>query len=103
MQIRVSKSKAIQRLCDHKDAIESLRSLDVSSREFKKWRADLFGLLKYVFGEGSREMSQFRSISFSSPGVRHRRQKLRKAYQCGLANSEALIDSLIGQVEDFFG
>lgn len=102
MQIKVSKSKAIESLSAHRDAVEGLRSANAESPEFLKWRTDLIGLLRYMFGEKSSEYSTLRSISFSPPGVHPRRPKLRKAYQSGLANSEALIESLIGQVEDYW-
>ncbi len=102
MQIKVSKSTALERLSALRDAIEGLRGLDVGSPEFMKWYEDAKGAFKYVFDGRPEEFRDFGRIQFSSPGSRRRLPKVRKAYSEGLDRSSALIASKIDQIVAFW-
>lgn len=106
MHVKVSKSKAIERLSALRDAIEGLRDLDADSPEFMKWSNDVIGALKYVFSAESDEMSSWLEIEFESPIAEQdpavSRQKDHEAYQRGLDKALALTSSLIDQINDYW-
>ena len=106
MQVKVSKSKAIERLSALRDAVERLRSADAKSPEFLKWHNDVVGALKNVFPAEPDVMSSWSRIQFEpSMAVQdpaESRQMAHKAYQHGLNKALALIASQIDQVSAFW-
>ena len=106
MQVKVSKSKAIERLSARRDAGDGLRGLDADSPEFLKWYEDVKGAFKYVFGQESDEMESLLVIEFRSHFAASidevNRRLARDAYMSGLTESYALIASLIDQIEDYW-
>ena len=111
MQVKVSKSKAIERLSALRDAIEGLRGLDVGSPEFMKWYEDAKGAFKYVFGQESDEMKSLLGIWHTpmvhnmgtSEGARLENERNRRdAFQKGLGKYAALIASQIDQIAIFW-
>lgn len=98
MQIRVSKSKAIERLSALRDAIEGLRIANAESPGFLKWREDLWGAFKHTFGRGSDEMQSILSIDFGPNWTMSPDENTRTFHQ-GLDESYAQIASLVEQVE----
>ena len=111
MQIKVSKSKAIERLSALRDAVEGLRFANAESPGFLRWQKDLEGTFKHVFGEQSSEMKDcsmlyFRPISWNMNCSENARAENERnatdAYQSGLDKAYALIASIIGQIEDFW-
>ena len=106
MQVKVSKSKAIERLSALRDAVERLRSADAKSPEFLKWHNDVVGALKNVFPAEPDVMSSWSRIQFEPSiavqGHAESREMAHKAYQGGLDEALALIASLIDQIEDYW-
>ena len=106
MQVKVSKSKAIERLSARRDAVDGLRGLDADSPEFLKWYEDVKGAFKYVFGQESDEMESLLVIEFRSHFAASidevNRRLARDAYMSGLDEAYALIASLIDQIEDYW-
>lgn len=111
MQVKVSKSNAIERLSALRDAVEGLRVLDASSPGFLRWYEDVKGTFKYVFGQKSDEMESLLAI-WHTPMVRNtgtsedarienERNRL-EAFQKGLVKYAALIASQIHQVSAFW-
>ena len=103
MQVKVSKSKAIERLSARRDAIDRLRSAGAKSPEYLKWHEDVKGAFKSVFSAESDEMSSWLEIQFE-PSIAvqdpaESRQMAHEAYQRGLDEALALIASLIEQIE----
>lgn len=106
MQIKVSKSKAIERLSALRDAVEGLRSAHAESSEFLRWHNDLKGALKYVFGAKSIEMTDFSQIWYwpvvSGPDEAENRRERREAYVRGLDRVHEFVSSQIKQIELFW-
>ena len=102
MQVKVSKSKAIERLSARRDAIDRLRSAGAKSPEYLKWHEDVKGAFKHVFNGRPEEFHDFARIQFSSPGSTRRLPKVRKAYSEGLDKSSAVIASKIDQIVAFW-
>ena len=111
MHVKVSKSKAIERLSALRDAVDGLRGLDASSPGFLRWYEDVKGTFKYVFGQKSDEMESLLAI-WHTPMVRNtgtsadarienERNRL-EAFQNGLVKYAALIASQIHQVSAFW-
>ena len=111
MQVKVSKSTALERLSALRDAVEGLRGLDASSPGFLRWYEDVKGTFKYVFGQKSDEMESLLAI-WHTPMVRNtgtsedarienERNRL-EAFQKGLVKYAALIASQIHQVSAFW-
>ena len=106
MQIKVSKSKAIERLSALRDAIDGLWGLDASSPRFFRWQEEVKGAFRYLFGDNSDQMNSFSGIKFRSPfsvaDDKVNSRWARDAYNSGLDRSTALIESLIDQIEDYW-
>ena len=103
MQVKVSKSKAIERLSALRDAVEGLRGLDADSPEFLKWYEDVKGAFRYVFCDKSDQMKSFSNIKFRSEySVANEEvqnsQWARDTHKNGLDKSFALIASQIDQI-----
>ena len=107
---KLSKSKAIERLKNILAEIPELKSLQRGSPDFEKWHEKVGIAIVNIFGEESRHIRRFQQIYFSfrmvSIGVRTPDSKFREnqgAYFLrGLESAEAIIKSMIEEIEDYY-
>lgn len=105
MPTQLSKSKAIEVLQKALDEIPAVREAgSIGSPEFKKWQRDTRVALRYVFGDRSSQMGDFRQISYTpSAGVigvtRDYRQRL---FNSGVDDANATLQSILNEVKNFW-
>lgn len=102
--MRYPKAKAIEHLRKSLDRNQELKRLRYDDHAFDKWLRDTKVVLINVFGEGSRPTKEFKKISFTpwmwtlgeSDGT------FQRAYQSGLGRAEAILLSMIEEIEEFW-
>jgi len=101
----MEKKKAIEKL---KAQIEQLKQLDqrgYSSPEFKKWRRDTELAIEHIFGKETRHIIDFRGVNYSprSYSMDDPESYFVRAFQAGLADGNALLESMIGEIDEYWG
>lgn len=103
-RVSISKDKAIEKLRDKISRVGELQNLRRGSTEFKKWRRDTRVAIENIFGQKSQHIKDFSSIGYSlsiiSPGIPEARYQ--DAYQRGLENSVAILESLIDEINEYW-
>lgn len=99
------KSRAKNLLQRHLDSIQALHQSSVDSQEFIKWRRDTRVAIEYVFGQNSRNAKDFNSINYIPMVVRQQADRIflyRGAYTKGLERAEGTLQSMIGEIEEYW-
>ncbi|VFN00177.1 MAG: hypothetical protein BECKG1743D_GA0114223_105401 [Candidatus Kentron sp. G] len=107
---RPSKTRALERLRKVLEAIPGLEKYSEGDRsstpEFDKWHRDTKVAIGKIFGEESRHVNEFASISFFSGNISWSRSsnyeihtKLRRS---DLEKASTLLESMIEEVEDYW-
>ncbi len=95
--------RAIALLTRQREGIEALRSVSSSGPEFSKWRRDTEIVIAKIFGDTSRNVSDFTGISYSlsffTSGTPD--HAFHEAYLRGLAEAKAVIESMIDEITEF--
>jgi hypothetical protein len=90
-----------------KERIETLRSLSAVSTQdpsFKKWRRDTEITLEHLFGKDTRHLRDFRSVRFTpgSYNIMNPELAFARAFSNGRGSAEALFQSMIEEVEEYW-
>ena len=94
------KARAKNLLQRHMDSIQALHQSSVDSQEFTKWRRDTRVAIENIFGKNSSQSTEFGHIIFRghSPSNLVRRD----AYTHGLERAEAILQSMIDEIEEYW-
>lgn len=105
----LDKARAKNLLQRYLDKIPALRQSSVDSQEFTKWRRDTRVAIENVFGQNSSNAKDFNSINYIpmvvyqiQNDVAGRSSLYREAYINGLKKSEAILQSMIGEIEEYW-
>lgn len=97
------KDKAIEKLRRQLDAIDEIKSKPRHSPEYKKWFRDTEVAIEKSFGQNTRHIKDFTSISFSlrmwsdsTPDF-----EFEKAFQKGLTLAAHILQSFIDELEEY--
>ena len=89
-----NKARAKEILQRELDSIPTLHLSSVNSQKFIKWHRDTRVAIGNVFGKKSSHAREFGYIIF-------RDHRDRNAYTNGLKKSEAILQSMIGEIEEY--
>jgi hypothetical protein len=98
---RFIKQEAVERLTKVKGVIPSLRHSPGHTAQFMKWYRDTRVAIEYIFGAESKHLKEFRAINYTSSAFRAIFAS-KKAFLDGLDQAEALLQSMIEEIEDWF-
>ena len=94
----------LDRLKAQRDEIEQVIKKKSFSQEFKKWKRDTEVLLEYVFGTGTRHVTEFNEISYfpsiwsgSTPD-----SYFEEVFREGLSTAKTTLQSMIDEVEEYW-
>ena len=94
--------KAIERLTETRNAVESLVNFSSSDGQFTKWQRDTRVALERIFGRQSPNVAEFEHISYwpniiggGTP------EEATQAYRNGLYEASNLLASMISEVEEW--
>ncbi len=101
----MDKNVAIDKLKAQRDAITSLHRYSGSDQQFIRWRRDTELLIQHVFKDSAEHRKEFASISYTpsmydmgNPGP-----AFRDALSRGLKRAEAILDSMINEIVEYWG
>jgi hypothetical protein len=84
-------------------AIEPLSANSISNPEFQKWRRDTEIAIGRIFGESSRHLEDFKSVSYSlgmwtntTPD-----SEFTRAFRTGLQKADAVLRSMIDEIKEY--
>ncbi len=100
---RPTKAKAIERLRRALDAIPKLKNLSYASPEFEKWRRDTKVAIINTFGNESNHISDFTNIRFYSLVLSHDDSLDQARYVEGLESAAAVLESMIEEINEYWG
>lgn len=95
--------QAIEFLVRQRDATHSIQDLRTSDPRFGKWKCDTEIVIERIFGKDCRHLRDFSDIHyhlglFMSDTPDH---EFQRAYNRGLERAAAILDSMIGEIEEF--
>lgn len=97
--------KAIEKLKCQLNEIAQLRRLSYGNQEFKEWQRDTKVALNKIFaGDNSSHVSELLKISYSPAAISlggDNTQRFQEAYLKGLESSEAVLKSMIKEIEEW--
>ncbi|MFG1203127.1 hypothetical protein V5F29_12135 [Xanthobacter aminoxidans] len=99
----MNRDKAIQIIERQKAFISELRSSSRTDQNFIKWKRDTEVALEKIFGEKSRNVSEFSDISFSPSAfsIPIEEKQIRNAYNKGMQKSEAILSSILDEIINY--
>ena len=99
----MNRNKAIEIIERQKSYISDLRNSSRAGQDFIKWQRDTEIALEKIFGEKSRNVSEFSGISFSPSvfSIPLKDAELRNAYNNGMKKSEAILSSMLDEIRDY--
>ena len=99
-----TKSEARNRISKALDQISELWHLSRQSPEFMRWRRSTEIAISNTFGENSRHIQEFYKIKFSpSRLISGMDDSINvRAYQRGLDETKALLESMVEEIEDYW-
>ena len=110
---REIKARAKERLERVLDSILDIRLSSFDSPEFAKWHRDAKVAIANTFGESSRQVNEFENILFRPQFTIVRESEIvsrnfanlpafQKAYSDGLGKAAAVLQSMIGEIEEYW-
>lgn len=99
------KARAKNLLQRHMDSIQALHQSSVDSQEFTKWRRDTRVAIENIFGQNSNNDKDFNNIKYTPLAVFLSEEVssiYRNAYINGLEQAEAILQSMIGEIEEYW-
>jgi hypothetical protein len=98
------RSKSVERLKRQIAAIEQLRNKYEQWDEFKKWHRDTEVVIEKIFGSTGRHLRDFDEINYSPMVVTNSTtdEDYRRRYLSGLDEAKAVLESFIGEIEEFW-
>ena len=99
-----AKSEAIEKLQRQLNLIDEIKSKPRFSPDFEKWRRDTEVAIEYIFGQGTRHIQDFTSISYSASvaSLRNRDSAFDKAFWRGLDNAASILKSFVDEVKEYW-
>ncbi|WP_374252456.1 hypothetical protein [Xanthobacter sp.] len=96
----MNRNKAIEIIERQKSCISDLRNSSRASQDFIKWKRDTEIALEKIFGEKSRNVSEFSDINFNPSvfSIPLKDDELLRAYNSGLKKSEAILASMLDEI-----
>lgn len=106
----MEKEKAIKSVIEQKEAIETIKSFSVSSKEFQVWRERTRAVIKAVFGINSNFYKRFDALSFypssalmpivgDRPTPNPSGEQKKEAYLNGLEYCDTIMEGMITEIE----
>ena len=102
VQSKTRAKEILQRLLD---SIPALHQSSVGSQGFTKWRRDTRVAIENIFGQDSRQVNEFVRIDYSPMSLsvgENRDIAFRNSYLRGLAISEAILRSMIDEIDEYW-
>ena len=96
------KAKALSRLSKMLERAKDIEGLSTHSPEFKKWQRDAAVAIRRAFGETSAYVAEFKDIRFTPAHVPAPTTHWSEMYQSGLQSAEAMLKSMIEEVEEYW-
>lgn len=103
MSERMDPKRAVTILERQRQAIEPLIAGPRSSPEFQKWSRDTEIAIARIFGDNSRHLEDFKSISYSlgfwtntTPD-----SEFTRAFHAGLQKADAVLRSMVDEIKDY--
>ena len=100
----MEKERAIEILESQKSEVSELKSKNRFGSEFKKWKRDTEVAIENIFGEQTRHVEDFRSITYASRVLFEDSPERRKqkAYNSGLDEAAVCIQSMIDEIKTYW-
>lgn len=106
----MEKEKAIKSVIEQKEAIKTIKSFSVSSKEFQVWRERTKAVIKAVFGINSNFYKRFDAKSFypgsalmpivsGRPNQKPSEEQIKTAYLDGLEDCDTMMEGMIAEIE----
>lgn len=99
----MKKQQSITILQRQRAASEQLKAVSRSGPEFTKWQRDTEIAIERIFGSQSRNLEDFKSVRYSLGAFSSLTpdSAFDEAYQRGLKNAAAVLESMILEIEDY--
>lgn len=99
----MKRERAIQKFRDQIDQAGSLKSVRRYGTDFKKWQRDTEIAIEKIFGEKTRHINDFQSISYSLGAFSSATpdSEFQQAYVRGLDRAQAILQSFIDEIEEY--
>ena len=104
-QPEISKSAAIDLLTTSVNAISEIRGKSTDSPEFIEWKRDTEISISRIFGEGGRNLDDFKGISYHPTMFfvdDSNSESYHRSFLLGLSRAEATLKSMIREIERFW-
>lgn len=100
----LSKEAALEKLSRQKGQIAELLNGPRFPPAFRKWQRDTEVAITNIFGEQTRHLDDFRKVHYSLSAFSSSTPdyEFHRAYQRGLQNAPALLQSLIDEIEEYW-
>lgn len=100
----MDKGKALEKLRERVESLKALTISESSDPEFKKWRRDTEVALERIFGQNTRHTLDFKGVSFtpSAFSMDNPEPAFARALRSGIASVEALLRSMIEEVDEYW-
>lgn len=97
------KQQSIDILTRQREATKALANTDTSDPAFTKWRRDTEIAIERIFGTQSRNLSDFKSVSYSliAFSTSTPDSEFLWAYRRGLEEAAAILSSMIDEIKDY--
>jgi len=101
---RPRKNISIERIQKIRDQIYGLQGLRWSDPAFKKWHRDACVAVTNTFGDSSNHICDFDAIQYSLRGLSSLTtdRDFQEAYEDGLRTAEAVLNSMIDEIEEYW-
>lgn len=99
---QMSKVQAVARVKAALERIPAVMSAGGASQEFARWKHDVEVMLGYVFGKSSRQVREFRSVSYGPEkvGAPTAEAVWHQCFLRGLANARNLLELMITEIQE---
>lgn len=99
----MKRQQALEVLARQRDTTGALRGLRSTEPSFKKWKRDTEIAIERIFGKEARHLADFNEIRYFLGvfGSSTAESEFQKAYERGLDSAVAILNSMIGEIEEF--
>ncbi|MFA6054750.1 MAG: nucleotide-binding protein [Thermodesulfovibrionales bacterium] len=100
----MEKEKIIEKLNERLKSLLGLSASAASDPSFKKWRRDTDVALEHLFGKDTRHIRDFRGVRYTpgSYNMMNPEPAFARAFVNGKASAEALLQSMIDEVQEYW-
>ena len=97
-----TKAKALERLQASLSEIPDLRPLNTGSPTFKKWQRNTEIAVTNTFGNNTRHLPDFTSVSFYVMAFPASQSDISETYLDGLASAASVLESMIEEIREYW-